>query len=67
MDQLLGQQHAARLGHADRGGAQVLAGAIYGGAPFASLEAEGLLTLTGDRAKAERFTTFFDLPEKAAA
>ena len=45
----------------------VLAGAIYGGAPFAALEAEGLLTLTGDRAKAERFVTFFELPEKAAA
>lgn len=45
----------------------VLAGAIYGGAPFAALEADGLLTLTGDRAKAERFTTFFNLPEKAVA
>lgn len=58
---------------ADADGAQVvfetqpstLAGAIYGGAPFAVLEAEGLLTLTGDRAAAERFVTFFDLPPKA--
>jgi len=46
---------------------EVLAGAIYGGVPFAALEAEGVLTLTGDRAKAERFVGFFDLPEKAAA
>lgn len=43
----------------------VLAGAVYGGAPFAVLEAEGLLNLTGDRAAAERFATFFDLPPKA--
>jgi DNA-binding HxlR family transcriptional regulator len=43
----------------------VLAGAVYGGAPFAVLEADGLLTLTGDRAAAERFATFFDLPPKA--
>ncbi|WP_292069960.1 winged helix-turn-helix transcriptional regulator [Brevundimonas sp. UBA7534] len=43
----------------------VLAGTIYGGAPFAALEADGLLVLTGDRAKAERFATFFALPPKA--
>lgn len=44
-----------------------LADAIYGGAPLEALEAEGLLTLTGDRDKARRFTTFFDLPEKVSA
>ena len=48
-------------------GPPALADAIYGGAPLEALEAEGLLTLTGDRDKARRFTTFFDLPEKVSA
>ena len=43
----------------------VLAGAVYGGAPLAGLEAEGVLRLAGDRNLAERFTTFFALPPKA--
>ena len=43
----------------------VLAGAVYGGAPLAGLEAEGVLKLAGDRNLAERFTTFFALPPKA--
>ena len=38
---------------------------VYGKRPLAEMEAEGRLTITGDRALAERFQTFFDLPEKA--
>ena len=44
-----------------------LAGAVYGGQPFAALEAAGALALIGDRALAERFAAFFDLPPKAGA
>jgi DNA-binding HxlR family transcriptional regulator len=43
----------------------ILAGAIYGGAPFAALEADKLLSITGNRALAERFVTLFPLPAKA--
>lgn len=39
---------------------------VYGKRPLAGMEAEGRLTVTGDRALAERFQTFFGLPEKAA-
>lgn len=46
---------------------RALAGAIYGGVPLATLEASGALTVTGDRALAERFITLFPLPEKVAA
>ena len=42
----------------------ILAGAVYGGVPLAVLEAEGLMTVTGDRAVAERFVTLFPLPPK---
>jgi DNA-binding HxlR family transcriptional regulator len=48
------------------GEAPVLAGAIYGGAPLAALEASGALRIEGDRALAERFLTLFPLPPKAA-
>lgn len=39
---------------------------VYGKRPLAEMEAEGRLTITGDRTLAERFQTLFDLPEKAA-
>jgi DNA-binding HxlR family transcriptional regulator len=43
-----------------------LAGAVYGGVPFAALEQAGALSIEGDRALAERFVTLFPLPEKVA-
>lgn len=43
-----------------------LASIVYGGRPIADAEAAGGLTLTGDRALAERFVTWFPLPEKIA-
>jgi len=45
----------------------VIAGAVYGNVPLAALEAEGALTVTGDRAVAERFVLLFALPPKAEA
>ena len=42
-----------------------IASAIYGGVPLAMLEAEGTMTIEGDRAIAERFVTLFPLPPKA--
>jgi DNA-binding HxlR family transcriptional regulator len=42
-----------------------VAAAVYGGVPLAALEAEGALTIEGDRALAERFVTLFPLPPKA--
>jgi DNA-binding HxlR family transcriptional regulator len=47
------------------GTARAVAAAVYGGVPLATLEAEGALAITGDRALAERFLTFFPLPPKA--
>ena len=47
------------------GPAAAIAAAVYGGVPIAALEAEGALAIAGDRALAERFVTFFPLPEKA--
>ncbi len=41
-----------------------LAGYVYGGVPLADLEKTGALGITGDRALADRFRTFFVLPEK---
>lgn len=38
---------------------------VYGKRPLAEMEAEGSLAVTGDRAAAERFQTWFGLPEKA--
>ena len=46
------------------GSAPALAAAVYGGVPFDALAAEGALTVEGDRALAERFTTLFPLPPK---
>ena len=37
---------------------------VYGKRPLADMEAEGRLSVTGDRALAERFQTFFGLPER---
>jgi DNA-binding HxlR family transcriptional regulator len=42
----------------------VLAAAVYGGVPFAALEADGALRIEGERALAERFVKLFVLPEK---
>ena len=47
------------------GTAPAIAGFIYGGVPLAALEAEGALSVTGDRALADRFATLFPLPPKA--
>ena len=47
------------------GPAPAIAGAIYGGVPLAALEKQGALTVSGDRALAERFVTLFPLPPKA--
>jgi DNA-binding HxlR family transcriptional regulator len=44
--------------------APVVAAAVYGGVPLASLEAQSGLRLRGDRAAAERFVTLFPLPPK---
>lgn len=43
-----------------------LAAAVYGGQPFETLEAAGLLRVEGDRQAAARFTTLFPLPPKVA-
>jgi len=40
---------------------------VYGKWPLAEAEAEGLLTIGGDRALAQRFLDLFALPEKIAA
>lgn len=37
---------------------------VHGGVPYAGLEKAGLLRITGDMAKAERFRTLFPMPEK---
>lgn len=47
------------------GTARAVAAAVYGGVPLETLEAEGALIVSGDRALAERFLTFFPLPPKA--
>lgn len=44
---------------------RMLAAAIYGGQPLAALESANLVTITGDRALAEKFVTLFPLPGKA--
>ncbi|CAN5127421.1 winged helix-turn-helix transcriptional regulator [soil metagenome] len=43
----------------------IMAAAIYGGAPLSALEADGLMTIQGNRTLAERFVTLFPLPTKA--
>jgi DNA-binding HxlR family transcriptional regulator len=45
--------------------APLLAAAIYGGVPLATLEADGAMTIEGNRALAARFVTLFPLPPKA--
>ena len=47
------------------GAAPAIAGFIYGGVPLAALEAEGALSVTGDRTLADRFAALFPLPAKA--
>lgn len=44
----------------------VMAAAVYGG-QLAALEAQGALTIDGDRALATRFVSLFELPPKAGA
>jgi hypothetical protein len=43
-----------------------LASVVYGGRPVLDAEASGELTLTGDRARFDRFVGWFPLPEKIA-
>lgn len=49
-----------------RGPPTAVAGVVYGGVPMAEMEAQGALTIEGDRALAERFITFFPLPDRIA-
>ena len=44
------------------GAPAALGAAVYGQAPLARLEAEGVLEISGDRRLAERFVTLFPLP-----
>jgi DNA-binding HxlR family transcriptional regulator len=64
-----GRIEAARGDHRGAGAvftgpAPAVAAAVYGGVPLAALEAQGLLSVEGDRALAERFVTLFPLPPK---
>ncbi len=43
---------------------RALAGAVYAKVPIAELEAEGALTVTGDRGAAQRLVDLFTLPDK---
>lgn len=43
-----------------------VAAVVYAGMPLGEAEAQGLLTIAGDRALAERLPGFFPMPEKAA-
>jgi DNA-binding HxlR family transcriptional regulator len=47
------------------GPAALIAAAVYGGVPIEVLEADGALSVTGDRALAARYVTLFPLPSKA--
>ncbi|MFC7553750.1 hypothetical protein ACFQU7_18230 [Pseudoroseomonas wenyumeiae] len=47
------------------GAPRAIAAAIYGGQPWAGLEAAGALRITGDRALAGRLPGLFPLPPKA--
>jgi DNA-binding HxlR family transcriptional regulator len=49
------------------GPAPAIAGVVYGGVPLETMEAEGALKVTGDRAAAEKFVTLFPLPSKVGA
>ena len=60
----------APIGNVDftlTGPAPAIAGAVYGGVPLETLEAQGVLKVEGDRAAAERFVTLFPLPPKVGA
>ena len=46
------------------GAPAALGAAVYGQAPLARLEAEGVLEISGDHSLAERFVTLFPLPER---
>ena len=46
------------------GAPAALGAAVYGQAPLARLEAEGLLEISGDHSLAERFVTLFPLPRR---
>lgn len=48
-----------------RASAQLVAAAVYGKIPLEAVEAEGAMTIEGDRVTFERFVDFFHLPEKA--
>lgn len=43
----------------------LVAACVYGKVPPAAFEADGMMTITGDRAVFDRFVRFFNLPEKA--
>lgn len=66
-----GGQITTRRGEAEeaevvvRAAPPVVAAAVYGKVPLAALEAEGAMTIEGDRAVFARFIDFFHLPEKA--
>jgi len=47
------------------GPGEALAGLIYGGVPLATLEADGVIEVEGDRALAERLPGLFPLPDRA--
>lgn len=49
------------------GAPAAVAAAVYGGVPLAALEADGALTIEGDRKLAERFVALFPLPPKAGS
>jgi DNA-binding HxlR family transcriptional regulator len=65
---------AVTLGRGDPAGADLvfegatgaIGAAVYAGVPIEALEAEGALTVTGDRELAARFVTLFPLPPKAS-
>lgn len=44
-----------------------VAGVVYGGVPIEAMEAEGALTVEGDRKLAARFASLFPLPPKAGS
>ncbi|WP_404418879.1 winged helix-turn-helix transcriptional regulator [Brevundimonas vesicularis] len=43
----------------------LVAACVYGKVPPVAFEADGLMTMTGDRTVFDRFASFFNLPEKA--
>lgn len=49
------------------GAPTAVAGVVYGGVPLEAMEAEGALTVEGDRELAARFVTLFPLPPKVGA